>query len=512
VRAVSVRRATVVPSIALLAGAWALAGDPLLHSVAAQIVVAGGFVGCLMVVGLRRSREARGTWDPFHPLVFPLAYVAVSFLAPIWLDEVMHRPLRGLGRAIPIAPGAAKLLIVGVVGFAAGAAIRHRRKEPEPRADQKPVAPWRLLAFGRVLLLLPLAISANRFVAGSVHSRGVGHLAANDVLSALLDPTEIAAVVLILAAHRMAKHDRLLARLDWCLIGGLVLLIGARGSRGNAIALMLALAVVATSHRAKVAAVVIAAVAIVSFGVLDLHYRSAAVGRDITASSTDILLGDMTVAAFTTGATAAAVPKEVPYSHGRTLLAALERQLPSPVANRLFGPPTDTAAHEFREIIGFDNPNAGVGYSIPAEGYLNFGRLGVFMLCGLLGMGFAWAYSRFTSSGEKVSGLMYPVVVAALPFGLRSDSLGLIKTILYAALLMQVAVVVARVPRGLGADLSDRTLASRLAIARARHLGVPAGRPLAEPVHQARTVRGSAGQDQIDGLLARRRRPRHGFG
>ena len=62
-------------------------------------------------------------------------------------------------------------------------------------------------------------------------------------------------------------------------------------------------------------------------------------------------------------------------------MAAFERQLPSPIAIPLFGPPDDTAARRFRALVGFNNPNQGIGYSIPAEGYLNFGRFGVFGIC-----------------------------------------------------------------------------------------------------------------------------------
>jgi hypothetical protein len=309
-----------------------------------------------------------------------------------------------------------------------------------------PVLPARLLTAGRLLLLIPLAISFERFAAGNVHHRGVNQLAVSptDALGALLDPTEIAAVVLILAAHRLAKNTRMLARLDWVLIGVLILLIGLRGSRGNAIALLLVLTLAHVQRRGKVFAVAVGAIVMAVFGVVVLQYRSAAAGHATSASAADILIGDMTVAGFSTGATAQIVPREVGYEHGSTLLAALERQLPSPVAIPLFGPPNDTAARQFRNLVGFDNPNQGIGYSIPAEGYLNFGRFGVFGICLVLGLAFAWAYSRFDLGAARTTRLLYPVLVAVLPFGLRSDSLGLIKSVLYAAILIQFALVAAR--------------------------------------------------------------------
>jgi hypothetical protein len=300
-----------------------------------------------------------------------------------------------------------------------------------------------------VLLLVPLAISAERFAVGAVHSRGLHQFATSPTgtLSALIDPTEISALVLILLAHRLAGRDKLLAPLDWLLVGALILVTGAHGSRGNAIALLLVLTLAHAYRRRRVVAVVVGAAVIAVFGVVVLQYRSAEAGRTVTAGAAQILIGDMTVAAFSTGATAAVVPRTVPYARGATLGAALERQLPSPIANRIFGPPDDTAARRFRQLIGFTNQNSGIGYSIPAEGYLNFGRFGVFGICLLLGLAFAWAYARFDVTVARTGALLYAVLVAVLPFGLRSDSLGLVKSILYTAILIALVLAAARRPR-----------------------------------------------------------------
>jgi hypothetical protein len=292
-----------------------------------------------------------------------------------------------------------------------------------------------------------LAISVERFAVGAVHHRGLNQLAATPSLSALLDPTEISALILILTAHRLARRDALMARLDWVLVAVLIVATGAHGSRGNAIELLLIVTLAHAYRRRKVFAVVAGATVMAVFGVVVLQYRSAEAGHTVTTGAAQILIGDMTVAAFSTGATAAVVPRDVPYAHGSTLVAALERQLPSPIANRMFGPPDDTAASRFRELIGFTNQNAGIGYSIPAEGYLNFGRIGVLGICLLLGLAFAWAYARFDFSVGRTSRLLYAVLVAVLPFGLRSDSLGLIKSVLYSAILIQLALIAARQPR-----------------------------------------------------------------
>jgi hypothetical protein len=427
--------------------AWGFAGLPGVSSPGAQIGVAAAFCVALALAGVRRVRAETGSIDLFHPLGFPLLYVGFSFLAPLWLDDVAGTPLRGLRGSTPIASDTVALMIIGVAGFAAGSVVRFRPRQPSaPRRAIAPVSPSRLLAVGRLLLLLPLTISLERVIAGAVRHRGLNQLVVSphSVLSALLDPTEIAAVVLILVAHRMARHDRLMHRLDWLLVGGLILLIGARGSRGNAIALMLVLTLGAAYRRGRIRAVLLGVGVMAVFGVVVLQYRSTQAGHEASRGAVDTLVGDMTVASFSTGATAWVVPSQVPYAHGSTYVAALERQLPSPLVTPVLGAPDDTAARRFRQLIGFTNPDAGIGYSIPAEGYLNFGRLGVFGVMLGLGLVLAAAYARFDPLAERTTRLLYPVTVAVLPFGLRSDSLGLTKTILYSAILIQLALVLAR--------------------------------------------------------------------
>ena len=83
------RRGTLAPVVALAVGAWALAGEPLVHAIELQILATAAFVAALALIGVHRSRAATGSADPFHPLAFPLIYVAFSFLAPLWLADVL---------------------------------------------------------------------------------------------------------------------------------------------------------------------------------------------------------------------------------------------------------------------------------------------------------------------------------------------------------------------------------------------------------------------------------------
>jgi hypothetical protein len=296
------------------------------------------------------------------------------------------------------------------------------------------------------LLLFPMVLAAQAAAGGAVYTRGIGQITATSSkgLDAVTGPVALTAVIMILAAHRTAGRSRLMSWVDWGLIGTFIALTGLTGSRAGPISLLVLLTLAHTHRGGGVRAVVVSLVVMGMFGVGVLEYRTAARGAQSTDSASDILLGDMTVAAFTVGATAAAVPSDMPYQNGRTLGAAALRQLPSPIAIPLFGPAHDTGTWKFREIIGLSNPNFGVGFSLPADGYLNFGRVGVFGICGLLGMLFAWAYPRLDFASGRPLGLFYPVLVASLPFGLRSDALGTTKNLLYAMIVLAVIMVASR--------------------------------------------------------------------
>lgn len=442
-------------TIAVIGGMLALPGAVASGRPDVQMAVTLVLVGVLVVVGLRRSRAARGYTDPFHPLVFPLGYVAFSFLAPVWFAIILDRPVGALARAVALAPGTAGLLILGIAGFALGALVPFRGSRQEEGQHTRAFG-LTVLGAGRLLILLPLALMARAALTGAVTRRGADQVDVSilDTLNALLAPVTLTAVTLLLVGHRLLRRPGLLPLVDWALVGAAGFLSAAIGERGDAIALVLLFAVVLTLRRASMRPFLVAVGLIVVVAVTVLNYRAGAVGTTITDRTvTDILLGDMAVAGFTTGATAAVVPEYYEYAGGSTLAAALVRQVPSVVALPLFGPPDDVGARYFRDIINLSDANSGVGFSLPAEGYLNFGPLGVFGLCGLVGLLFAWAYPRLDLANGRASGLLYPVLVATLPFGLRSDALGSIKSVLYPLVIAGVVMVIARTverngPRG----------------------------------------------------------------
>ncbi len=149
--------------------------------------------------------------------------------------------------------------------------------------------------------------------------------------------------------------------------------------------------------------------------------------------------GDVSSPAWITEQTILHVPSTAPFMHGSTYLAAAESQLPGPLA-RATGVTSRTASAVFRGLIGFYNPGQGFAESYPSEAYLNFGLagcLGAGLFLGAL-MGWAWRKHRETAAGAR--DLLYPVLLAGLVYGFRSDALTQVKDVLYPLLAVSVVM------------------------------------------------------------------------
>jgi len=134
------------------------------------------------------------------------------------------------------------------------------------------------------------------------------------------------------------------------------------------------------------------------------------------------------------------VPFETSFLQGSTYVASIERQLPGAIAVAVFGPPTNTASFEFRRLIGFSNPDAGFGFSLPSEGYLNFGLGGVLAAALMLGGLLGYAARRTAIRPTHARHLLYAILLATLPLSFRSDALQQIKTVLYPMLLSMLVL------------------------------------------------------------------------
>lgn len=400
-------------------------------------------------LGIRRSHRVNGRVDLFHPLVFPLVYVSVSFFLPFWVTYALERPVGSLARPYSVADWTPLLLVLGVVAFAAGAALpfRHKVDSKSHLGDAQDRVSRNLIAIGRLIGLVALGLAALALIRGGVEVRGTGQgeYSTLDSLSVATKMAPLTAAVLIVVGHASGPSRAVAAKIDVLLLGSIVVATGLRGTRSAAIAVILVMVMAMINHGKAIRSTVFGIGGAALFMVAVLRYRNEVQGVSTEASFWEILLGDMAPVGFTTGTIAEFVPSTFPFASGSTILAALFRQLPSPIAVRLFGPPDDTGAQVFRQMIGLTNPNQGVGFSLPADGYLNFGILGVMGTCFVIGSMLSWSYARYDLSSTRATGALYLILVAMLPFALRSDYLGSIKSVLYPFMILWVAIILARV-------------------------------------------------------------------
>lgn len=400
--------------------------------------VATLLVTLVMALGVRRSRAA-GSFDPFHPMIFPVFYVALACIAPTWWLWTSHS--LGVGEGTGLAESTPMLMALSSIGFALGSSLRFGPGSPQPTGWFS--VPKRIAVAGRLLLVLPIGLAAYDVASGKVATRGLAQnsITLLDSLSVFADTAAIAALVLILASQQM-RHLGLLAKCDWLVFGVLIGLLGLSGERGTAIVFMLAILIFMARERAGGIKTVVGLLVAVLFATTVVSYRMAAVGDARGLPKILTVLGDLSSVSFTTGRTAEVLGNQT--LGGATLWAGIIRQLPGPIVNRLIGLPSDTGAFRFRQITGLTNDTQGYGFSLPAEGVMNWGAVGSFAVPFVLGVILAAAYGRFVNYPSRARALLYPVMVASLPIAFRSDFLGAIKDNLYPMIIIFVVLVIAR--------------------------------------------------------------------
>lgn len=396
-----------------------------------------------LTIGARRTERGR---DLFHPLAFPTAYIGLSFLVPVWVFITQRSPMRFDPDSF--ASNTANLVTIGLACLVAGLAWPWR---PSKSTVNKEVDGSTLLHGGRLLAATATVLTMNSVRLGAIEQRGLaqttyGLTESVTTATLILGPLSL---LLIALGHRAQHGTERLRLFDWLLVAALATSIGLTGERGGTIVVLLMLLYVHTRGRVRPVVTLTLFSAMAAVTVLILSLREVARGNRAQRSGVlEVLAGDWSVATYTTGITAASVPENAPFALGHTYVVAILRQLPSPVANRLLGQPHDTATYRFREMIGYSNPNQGFGYSLPAEGYLNFGIFGLIIACLMFGLMGSWLYNRPGWPSARLSTLAYAIYVTALPAMLRSDALGTIKALLYPLLIATVILFLARWAHG----------------------------------------------------------------
>ena len=304
--------------------------------IAARILIFGLAAGSAWVIGLTAYHSGRLRADIFRPEALAVGYVAISFLAPLWMLETQGVAVGALSRDIVVSPRTLTILGLSLVAFSVGCLWTFKESE---RGQGKPpqTNASRMLLIGRVLLLSSFVLTAASAAQGGVATRGLDQLTRSfaDSITVYQAAAALAGLLLILGA-RYAKRSTLLGLLDWALVLGTIATLALRGSRGDVVTLILAVLYFYSLRNGSRKVVLISLGACVILSLLILNYRAAATGNRVTATPSSQIIGTFAPAAFTTGATAARIPSQSPYRLGSTYVAAVQRQLPSPLANQAF--------------------------------------------------------------------------------------------------------------------------------------------------------------------------------
>lgn len=437
----------VAAALACALAGYVAAAPHLFADARAPLIVGAAGAGVGIFVGCARSRRSLGRVDPFDPAVFPLGYIAFSFLAPCWAFFADHKELLGF-TSETMHPNTPYLMAAATLAVTLGVHCARRPSFVSDDDQARPPDPHILMSVGRALLVGAVLIGVFNLARGGAAVRHLDQTQTTglDTLQAALQIALPLGVVLVLVGRRHAESSGLLSSADWLLIITNMALLALFGGRASLIAIMLCVLYAHTRARGGIRTTAIGLGVALILSAAVLWHRATAVGGH-RHSVVDSILIDLSPATYSTGITARALSGTDAMRFGSTYFDAIARQVPPPFNNWFVGK-GETGTMAFREMIGANNPDQGWGYSVPAEGYLNFGIVGLVGVCLILGMVLGNLYRRRAWPSFTAPGLLYPLVLAATPIAIRSDSVGLIKSGLYPLVAAGLIFAVARSQSG----------------------------------------------------------------
>ena len=402
---------------------------------------------------LGASALARRDW--FHPSAFPVLYVSVTLSFPaLYLVFIGG----SVGAINPSDVSGEVIAIFGltIVGLLAGVFAGTRVRAPGSSSSRL-IDPRRLRLLGRGTLFVSLVLRGTVLAAnaGGRYGEGSVNFGAGQALDNLAVALFFVGCCLVVVGN-LHIEGKAVGRWDLLLLAGFATPTLVSGSRGELIAPFL---FVCWAHHTYVRTiglkllVGLTLITLVVFqGVLGIRAGESFYGglqegteRTLIAVGTPLLITHSLVERVPGG-----------FSGGDTYVAAAKRQLPGPIAVAVFGPPDDTGTFVFREIMNFDSPDAGFGFSFPSESYLNFGLPGAFGAAVLAGLIVGLAFVPRPALPTRAAHLLYPVIVVWMPFALKADALAQVKTVLYPMLIFTLAFALSRSARALARPASDR--------------------------------------------------------
>jgi len=414
----------------------------------------------ILVVSYRRKNT---TWESLlHPRVGPLAYLIYALLLPPAYMAVTGNGIGSISHDT-LTPMTTLVMCLTVLSFLVGTYLHNLFRQPRQedsghlgRTARPPVLgndnPRTLVQFGRLLLVLSILAKIYQVRAGgSVFSSAYGaDQTSFDATSSIgVFGESLVGVGSLAIMYGNSRDSRgPLRGWDFLLIGGVLSIsLLLLGSRGEALAPIILYVWFRARMGRKIRRALLVVGAVGLTGVLMLVWQV----RSVTSAAGDYplaqqILWQTSSPQLLTANVTSLVPSTVGFYNGGTYLSALKYFAPGPISRALFGAPTGTGAGAYRDLIQFSDPNQGFGFALPTEAYLNFGLVGVVVVGVLLGLlfqaTFTWAVD--SSLTFRVSSFVYPLLVSYLPYGLRTDALGQIKSIVYPILIVAIGLLLAR--------------------------------------------------------------------
>jgi oligosaccharide repeat unit polymerase len=445
-----------VVAVALLFGSGGRSSD---RSVAGALVWVTIVVSVLFAVAaLVQNQNEPGRF--LHPLVAPLAYLVYALLVPLafisvtgkdieYMPSSMLNPRTAAAMALTVAVYCISATVTSSGTFSRWSAQRMGQRSSISREAEVGLVTRDI---GRLVLVLALAAQVYEWiVAGPVSGRtyGADQLAYGvDTAIAVFGESLVGVGCLLTMRGNALALRKPLTRFDAVLIVavcgiGLFIL----GSRAEAIAPVILFVWFWIKSGRKISAgpilVGLAAMAALFLIVAQIRTHSVSIGGGSLISS---LLVETSSPVFLTNNVIQVMPAHQAFLNGSTYFASLEYMLPGPIARALFGAVSGTGTLAYREIINFTYSGQGWGFSLPTEGYVNFGFPGVLGAGAFLGglFGSTYKLAQRDQVDNRIGSYIYPLLISYLPFGIRTDALGEMKSVIYPIIICYVALWLAK--------------------------------------------------------------------
>lgn len=407
------------------------------------------------VVGLVSTvRGARNHLGVFRPTAIPLLYLILVFLGPPLFMWLTGQPV-GSVQVSTVSSATVTVAGLFLLGYVCGAFLFRRAPSvPEFLAHRYSEFESRTTGFvvtaGRFMLAASLAAKIYQYASSGSVAYGANQLdySADTAVAVIGEGLVAAGALLVMYGNTVARGYPVRA-LDVVLLGGVLgVSMFLLGSRGEAIApiVMFAWFHLRSGRRLRILPAIAALVVVVAVFEMVSTLRVADSGATSQTSPLENLLFQLSSPTLLTYNVTTLVPESHAFTQGSTYVASFGALLPGAITRAVFGDVSGTGALYYRDLIGFNNPNHGWGFAYPTEAYLNFGFIGVFLLAVILGAFLSFAFRRAVTitPADRLWPVVYPLVISYLPYGIRSDALSQLKSVLYPLVLMGIVLIVAR--------------------------------------------------------------------